>query len=442
MPPRVTQGATPQEAPPARRAGTVAWTASTYFAEGLPWSILHQVAAEFFTAVGLPAREVGFTSALHLTSTFKFAWSPIVDLVGNLRRWIFATQFGLGALLAVLAVLAHNLSLAPDSGGTTTIWLVLIAIGVLSATHDIACDGYYMAALGPADQARYAGARVAAFRAAMLVGSAGLVYLGGSVHWLAGFGLGALLMVGLGLGHRLWLPVVHDPRAPHKSGVPPVWRDRLQHIRGAYFSFLLQPRALLVLLFLLSFKLGDALMFGMSKVLFRELGIATAERGILNGFGTVASIAGAVLGGFWVARTSLARSLLPIALIMAGTEPLYLYLAAPGIPADALAFAGAPLSLQHSLSPPLWHVGVILIIEQLCGGMATAAQMIFIMRRCHPDHKAAHFAFATALYSLAQTLSGTYSGFVYEAHGPIFYFCIASVACIPCLLLIPLLNRP
>jgi len=422
---------------PARRAETLAWTSSTYFAEGLPWSILHQVAAEFFTAVGLPAREVGFTSALHLTSSGKFVWSPIVDAVGGLRRWIFGTQLGLAAALAILAVLAHDLALAPQDGSSAPIWIALIAIGVLSATHDIACDGYYMAALEPADQARYAGARVAAFRAAMLVGSAVLVYLGGKVHWLAGFGVGALLMAGLGVAHRLWLPRVAEARPPPRERRAGRW----DHIADSYLSFLAQPRAALVLLFLLSFKLGDALMFGMSKVLFRELGITTAERGILNGFGTVASILGAVLGGFWVARSTLPRALLPIALIMAGTEPLYLYLAAPSVPADALAWAGAPHTLIHTLSPPLWQVGLILVIEQLCGGLATAAQMIFIMRRCHPDHKAAHFAFATAIYSLAQTASGTYSGFLYESQGPIFYFCVASVACLPCLLLVPSLSR-
>lgn len=431
------------ERPPDRRAGTVAWTASTYFGEGLPWSILHQVAAEFFTAAGLPAREVGFTSALHFTSSLKFVWSPIVDLIGTLRQWIVATQFGLGLLMAVLAVLAHNMASGSGSG-TATIWLVLIAIGLFSATHDIACDGYYMTALGRDDQARYTGIRVAAFRVAMLVGSAGLVFLGGRVHWLAGFGLGAVLMVVLAIAHRVWLPYGQAARAMPKptSGDPDAgWRARIDHIRGAYFSFLLQPRAAIVLLFLLSFKLGDALMFGMSKVLFRELGIGTADRGVLNGFGTAASIAGAMLGGLWVARVGLGRALLPIALIMSGTLPLYLWLAAPRLPADLMLGLGAPLSLAHTLSPPLWQVGTILVIEQLCGGLATAAQTIFIMRRCHPDHKAAHFAFATAIYSLAQTISGTYSGFLYEAHGPLVYFSIAAVACIPCLVLIPYLRQ-
>jgi PAT family beta-lactamase induction signal transducer AmpG len=429
--------ASPPDPPPARRAGTIAWTGSTYFAEGLPWSILHQVAAEFFTAAGLPARQVGFTSALHLTSSLKFLWSPIVDLFGTLRQWMIATQLGLGLLFGVLAVLANDLFFSPGERDTTVIWLVLVAIGIASATHDIACDGYYMAALGREDQARYTGIRVAAFRAAMLVGSSGLVYLGGAFHWLAGFGVAALLMGVLAIAHRLRLPHVEARR---DGAAKMTDEERWDHVRRSYLSFLTQERAAAVILLLLTFKLGDALMFGMSKVLLRELGVTTAERGILNGFGIGTSILGAVLGGMWIARTSLARALLPIALLMAATEPLYLYLAAPSLPGSVLEYFEAPASLAYSLSPPLWHIGAIMIVEQLFGGMATAAQTIFIMRRCHPDHRAAHFAFATAIYALAQMLSGTYSGILYETHGPIVYFCVTSVACIPCLILIPLLR--
>src|SRR5574338_533198 len=91
---------------------------------------------------------------------------------------------------------------------------------------------------------------------------------------------------------------------------------------------------------------------------------------------------------------------------------------ASSAPCSAACGSRAPLSLSYTLSPPLWQVGTILVIEQLCGGLATAAQTIFIMRRCHPDHKAAHYAFATALFTLAQFASGTPSGLIYESQGP------------------------
>ncbi len=435
------------------------WTGSTYFAEGLPWSILHQVAAEFFTALGLPARQVGYTSALHLASTLKFVWSPLVDLFGTLRRWMIATQAAMGVAVGVLALLAQQFSKGDD---TTLIWLVLVVIGVLSATHDIACDGYYMDALKKDDQARYSGVRVAAFRAAMLVGSSGLVYLGGRVSWLLAFGAAAAILGGLALVHRLILPRGESERrrsaAPERTGealepAPPTDEARpsapgttdpgeeraVGHVVDAYLSFLTQRRALYVIAFIITFKLGDALMFSMSKVLFRDLGVTTEVRGVLNGFGTVAAIAGAMLAGAWIGRVGLRRALPPIALMMAASEPLYFVLAADTFNLGVAAGVGAPLALQELLTPSHLTIGGILIAEQFFGGMATAAQMVFIMRRCHPDHKAAHFAFATALYALAQTLTGTYSGVFYGVQGPMAFFGLTSLICVPCLLLLPLI---
>ncbi len=430
-----------QSTPPAADLGharTVTWTSTTYFAEGLPWSVLHQIASEFLTAAGLPPSQVGYTSALHLTSTLKFLWSPVVDLYGSFRQWIFATQAVLGALIGLLAVLAHDLSQSAGQD-TSLIWLTLIAIGVASATHDIACDGYYMDALPRAAQARYAGMRVAAFRIAMLVGNSGLVYLGGRHSWLLGFGVAAALMLALAVGHRLLLPRGANERARASATEARSGAERMAHIREAYLSFLRQDKALLVVLFLLTYKLGDALMFNMSKVMLRDLGVSTAERGVINGFGTVASIIGAMIGGAWIARTSLARAIVPITVLMTATQPLYLLIAGPSLPMSMGQFADAPAFFLGGLAPSLTTVGIIMVIEQVCGGMAVAAQMVFLMRRCHPDHKAAHFAFGTAIYALSQMATGAYSGWVYQAQGPLVYFALACVACIPCLLLVGLI---
>jgi len=409
------------------------WTSSTYFAEGLPWSLLHQVAGELLTAVGLPPRMVGYTSVLHLTGSLKFLWSPFVDLFGTLRKWMLTTQMLMGAAVMALALAAEQLASidAPIAADTTWVWVLLVVIGVLSATHDIACDGYYRAALGPEDQARYSGLRVAAFRVAMVVGSGGLVYAGGRFGWLVGFGAGAAMLVALAVFHRAVLPRRSEKKASRQT-VEASWSQRLVHVWAAYRLFLIQPHVVVTVGFIISFKLGDALMFSMSKVLLRDLGIMTADRAVINVSGTLSMIAGAMVGGAWVARRGLVGTIVPIALIMAVSEPVYLWLAAWSLPHDILAATGCSYLI---VSPPLLWVAATIVLEQFAGGMATAAQMIFIMRRCHPDHKAAHFAFATALYATAQTLTGTYSGVLYEHHGPVFYFGLASVICIPSLVL-------
>lgn len=426
---------------------TLAWTSSTYFAEGLPWSLLHQVAAEYFTAIGLRPAAVGYTSLLHGPTLLKVVWSPLVAMVGTLRTWMIATQAAMGVCVGLLAVLAHEAAKSADPAASTSlIWVVLVIIGVLSATHDIACDGYYLEALDSKDQARFSGARVAAFRAAMLVGASGLVFLGGQVNWLLAFGVGAFLLIALAIVHRAFLPRLGadsagttgspESHGAADDGAPPPGKKR---VLAAYVSFLRQPQVWLVVAFLLTYKMADVVMFAMSKVFFaRELGIGTALRGsLINPVSTLSSIAGAIAGGAWIARRGLDRTLFSITLIMAVTAPLYALLA-HFAPVLSIAREGEAATLATLTTRDLSVLSLVLgvvVIEQLSGGLATAAQMVFIMRRCHPDHKAAHFAFATAVYSAAQVAVGAYSGRFYEAVGAVTYFWTVVVLMLPALAL-------
>src|SRR5690606_25680413 len=131
----------------------------------------------------------------------------------------------------------------------------------------------------------------------------------------AGFGVGALLLVGLAIGHKIFLPRT-APSSPSSASEPPSSASRrsLAHVGKAYTSFLRQDRVLWVIAFLLTYKMADVLMFSMSKVLFdRELGIGTDLRGgFINTAGTLASITGAVIGGAWISRRGLGRTLVVI----------------------------------------------------------------------------------------------------------------------------------
>ncbi len=214
---------------------------------------------------------------------------------------------------------------------------------------------------------------------------------------------------------------------------------------AAYRTFLAQPKVVAVVAFLVAYKMSDAVMFSMSKVLLaRSLGVPTDVRGMINVPSILSAVAGAAAGGAWISRVGLGRALLPITLAMAATQPLYALMAefagrlAVADPGAAASLADLDLARTGGR---LLLIGTVVVIEQFCGGLATAAQMVFIMRRCHPDHKAAHFAFATAIYSTAQMIVGGESGTLYDAVGPVAYFWIASALAIPAILLVPFVPK-
>src|SRR5581483_6234222 len=105
--------------------------------------------------------------------------SPLVDLFGRKRTWVWVMQLLLG--IGILGVAAVTPAAHPDSLGV--FWRVLTVLAVISVTHDIACDGFYLQALDKHDQALYSGVRGASFRIAMWVGKSLLVVLAGLTTW-------------------------------------------------------------------------------------------------------------------------------------------------------------------------------------------------------------------------------------------------------------------
>jgi PAT family beta-lactamase induction signal transducer AmpG len=427
---------------------TLAWTSSIYFAEGLPWSLLHQVAAEYFTAIGVSPSGVGRTSLLHGPMLFKVVLSPLLELWGTLRSWMVATQATMGILVGLLALAAESLAGRYLSGGnfvegaapsSSLVWSLLFAVGICSAFHDIACDGFYMESLNEERQARFSGVRVAAYRSAMLVGSAGLVVLGGRISWLVAFSVGGLVLFLLAIVHQIFLP---RGRGGGTSSLAPAEAKKKRE-RGRfldpYVSFLTQDSVLLVVAFLVLYKLADTLMFSMSSVfLGRELGIGTDLRGVIRTFSVLASILGAMVGGAWIARKGLDKTLLIITVLMVGTVPLYALLA--NFSEQLSIFSGTE---PATLSTVVWAqdgvtlsiVTIVIVIEQIFGGFATAAQVVFIMRRCHIEYRTAHYAFSTAIISLTHMGLGVGSGVVYEAVGATSYFWLVSALALPAVVL-------
>jgi PAT family beta-lactamase induction signal transducer AmpG len=398
---------TTSASPPARSRRILAWVSTAYFGEGLPWSFLHQMGTEFLTASKASNTQIASTSLFHLAVTFKFLWSPFVDLFGRKRSWVIATQLVLaGGMMAVAAASAAP-SFAP-------FWIVASLLAVVHATHDIACDGFYIQALDKRDQALFSGVRTAAFRVAMIVGSSVLVVLAGRTSWVLGFAAAGVVMAAVALVNAFLLPRGAPRAAAAVAEV--VTAPRAPAFWVAYKSFLAQPQAALVLSFMFLYKLGDIMMFAMSKPLLRDIGVDTSHRGVLNGLGTFSFIVGSILGGGLIARRGLARTLVPMLYLQNLAIPLYVVMAV--------------------VKPTFTGVLAIVLVEQCVAGVGSAGHVVFLMQRSRGLFSASHYAFATAVVSLGSTMSGYVSGPLDDHFGHPIFFTLAFVASWPALALV------
>ena len=368
-----------------------------YAASGLPFGIVHELVPTWLAVEGSSLEELGLVTLVGLPWTLKLLWAPLVDRLSTSARWIA------GALVGVAAAVA----LTPHLSGPA-LMAVLVAIAFFSATQDIAIDGH-TAAVTPDDQhGRVNGLRVAAYRAAMLLGGGGAVALGDVLPWPVIFGgLGVLA-----LGMAAWASRL--PPAPREPTSLLEWTVGLK-------SWLLRRDSLAVFAFVLLFKLGDSAMYPMIKPFWLDSGMSVTELGLVSiTIGTALSVTGALVGGELTTRMGLFRGLW----VLGGVQAL-----------SNLGYAAA------AMAPSRWSLYGASMVESFCGGLGTAAFLACLMRLCEGEQTATRFAALTAFVGLTRTLSGAASGYGASAFGYSTYFAFTFLLALPAFLLLPAARR-
>ncbi|MGH7899372.1 MAG: MFS transporter [Candidatus Binatia bacterium] len=376
----------------------LAWVGVLYFAEGFPFGIVIDNLPVYFRIHGVSLTDIGLMSLLGLPWTLKVAWAPLVDTLGHARRWIVA------ALASMALVTAALPSFDPAAPGLA-LWTLLLAFTIASATQDIAIDAYTIGFLARGEEGIANGVRVSAYRAALVVGGGGLVAIAEYAGWPAVFFVSAGLLLGLAL------VVSRCPPIAIESGPRPEWL-------ASFRAWLGRPGAILVFLFVLTYKLGDASMGPMVKPYWIDSGLTVKEIGLVSTTAGVAlSVLGALVGGAFTSRAGIFRGLWILGLAQA--------LSNLGYAAAAALEAGRPGIYAASA------------FESFTGGLGTAAFLAFLMRACDKQQAATQYAALSALFGFTRTLAGAASGIATEHLGYPAYFAFTFVLAFPAYLLLP-----
>ncbi|HEY9707557.1 MAG TPA: hypothetical protein V6D48_05075, partial [Oculatellaceae cyanobacterium] len=297
-----------------------AFIPTLYFAEGLPYAIINLVSVIFYKKMGIDNAQITFwTSLLYLPWVIKMFWSPIVDTYSTKRNWIIATQ---AAMIACLSCVALSFQLP----NFFVISLLSLTVGAfISATYDIATDGFYMLALSNDQQAFFAGIRSTFYKVAMLFGSGILVTLAGtleksikniSLTWTLAIGFSALIFVILFCFHGLILPFVEeDSKQLSATATPKI------SFLPVFTSYFRQSSIGAIVAFILLYRFGEAMLLKIAPLFLLDLpekgglGLSTLDVGLANGtYGFFSSILGGILGGFIVSKYGLKKTIWPLTL--------------------------------------------------------------------------------------------------------------------------------
>jgi MFS transporter, PAT family, beta-lactamase induction signal transducer AmpG len=170
------------------------------------------------------------------------------------------------------------------------------------------------------------------------------------------------------------------------------------------------------------YKLGDAFAGNLTLTFFlRGQGFTLTEIGAsYKALGLVATIVGGILGGYWMTRLGLFRSLLWFGILQALTNVGFLVLAATG--------------------KSLFGMMVVVALENLTGGMGTSALLALMMGLCQRRYTATHFALLSAVSSISRVVIGPAAGQV-AAIGWIPFFAVSLVLAVPALILLVALRH-
>jgi PAT family beta-lactamase induction signal transducer AmpG len=378
----------------------------TGFSSGVPLALTGSTLQAWLTQEGVSLKAIGLFSLVGLPYTLKFVWSPFMDrfvppFLGRRRGWMLCCQGALALLVLAMGFLDPS---------EMPVWVAALAMGVAfaSASQDIAIDAYRVELLKPEEYGLGSGVYILGYRAAMLFSGAIALLLADHLGWKATYAAMAASM-GIGILTTLLAPEPEVPAPPPRKLSEAFWHPLTE--------FLTRPGAAEILLFIVLYKVDVAMTLALVTPFLIQTGFSLSDIASVNKlFGLIALIAGTLVGGGWMTKLGMKRSLWIFGILQGASGLSFMLLA----------------NLGKSYPAMVWAIGV----ENFCSGMGTAVYSAFLMTLCNPRFTATQYALLSSLMALTRVVATTPTGYLVDAVGWRAFFLVATLSAIPGLLLL------
>ena len=385
----------------------------TGFASGMPLYVLISLVPAWLRTEGVGLKEIGFFALIGLPYIWKFVWSPLLDRYslslftykpGLRRSWMLSTQVLLLVTIGALGFLDPLTQLWPIA------WLCL-GIAFLSATQDIVLDAYRRQILPDQELGLGNSIHVNAYRVGGLIpGSLSLV-LSDFLPWETVFLITAAFVLA---GIALTLSI-KEPPCTHQQ--PATLQAAIVEPFNEFFSRQGVQQALLILAFMLLYKLGDSMATALATPFYLDMGFSKTEIGIVAKQAALwPMIIGGIAGGILMLKIGINRALWLFGFVQI---------------ISILGFA-----VLARVGGGLWLLGLVIGFEYLGVGLGTAAFVAFIARTTNPAFAATQFALFTALTAVPRTVASAATGIIVEGVGWENFFYMCTLIAIPGMLLL------
>ena len=390
------------------------------FVSGLPLLLSGATLSIWLTEAGVSLTAIGIFALVGTPYNLKFLWAPLLDrvtipvlsrLLGRRRSWMVMIQVGL-----MVSIVLIGLSDPRSAPGTTALFALVLAF--FSASQDIVIDAYRIEILDEDQQGAGAAMTQAGYRFGLLASGAGALYLATDLDWSIVYGIMAGLVL-IGFITALCAPVPEIDR----MGTPEIRSGEgwLRKMVLAPFTEFFQRNnpgiALLILAFILLYKFGDAFAGVMANPFYIKIGFTKVQiANVSKIFGVVATLLGVFTGGLMVKQYGILKSLLFCGILQMLSN---------------LMFAA-----QAAIGADVRFLFLTIGIENLSGGMGSAAFVAYLSVLCNAAYTGTQYALFTSLMAFGRTWLSASSGWIAEMTDWVTFFVISTFVALPGLLLL------
>lgn len=417
------------------------------FSAGLPLLLIMGTLSFWLREAGIDRTTIGHLSWIGLAYSFKWLWSPLVDrmplplltrLLGRRRAWLLLSQI-------VIAIALTGMAFTDPVVNLTHLVFFALAVAFASATQDIALDAYRIEAVAVELQGAMAATYQAGYRVAMILASAGVLWIAASIDatadayehapWqFAYLAMAATMAIGI-----VTTLIIREPDVPYSRTisenetiaqqivahwhVPAHIKVMLVWLYGALIApfrdFIVRhgQQALLILGLIALYRISDVVMGVMSNPFYVDMGYSKEEVATISKvYGVIMTIAGAAIGGILTVKIGIMRTLFLGAVLSAATNLLFVWLAGRGYDVGGLIFT--------------------ISADNLSAGIASSAFIAYLSGLTNAAYSATQYALFSSVMLLLPKFIAGFSGQFVDAYGYEFFFIGTALLGLPVLILV------
>ena len=365
------------------------------FFSGLPLLLTSATLGTWLADVGVNKTTIGLFALVGIPYSLKFLWASFLDTniklrllkkMGRRRIWILIFQILICVNIFIMAHIDPVIN-------TMQMAIFAITLAFFSASQDIAIDAWRIEINEEKELGLGAALYVTGYRIALLAAGAGALVIADIYSWKLSF---ILLSCIYPLGIILVLSIKIEDKSSNvkvvENSIKNIIEDR---VLKPFYDFIIKKNWILILVFIACFKWGDALLGVLSQPFMLEIGFSKSEiAAISKVYGLGATLIGLFVGGYFISKYGIILALWITAFLQLFSNLVFILLALKGY--------------------DLYILMLTISIENLSGGMGTAAFIAYLSSLCNVQFSAFQYALLSSFMSFSRTWLASPAGWIID----------------------------